>query len=171
MRTILSGNDRKRHRSATTLIKQSLRDLRSQLAMLNQQVSAKVAMKGPDLDCFDVIGRHGPITPSELSRRTGIHPATLTGVLDRLERGHWISRLRDADAADRRTVRVHALTERNRELIGHYSPMSTAMDQVCADYTADQLELIGEFLRRATEAGATATDELFASRQPGPPQE
>lgn len=138
--------------------------------MLNQQVGAKVAMKGPDLDCFDVIGRHGPITPSELSRRTGIHPATLTGILDRLERGHWVSRHRDADAADRRTVRVHALTERNRELISHYAPMSTAMDEVCAHYTTDQLELIGEFLRRTTEAGATATGELSASRPSGTPR-
>lgn len=168
MNPILSATDRKRHRSATTLIKQSLRDLRSQLAMLNQQVSTRVALKGPDLDCFDVIGRHGPLTPSDLSRRTGIHPATLTGILDRLERGHWISRRRDPQNSDRRTVRVQALTERNRELIGHYAGMSTAMDEVCTDYTADQLELISEFLQRTTEAGASATGELTTTRQKGP---
>jgi hypothetical protein len=36
------------------------------------------------------------------------------------------------------------------------------MDQICAGYSDDQLELLASFLRRTTDAGRTATDELAA---------
>jgi hypothetical protein len=34
------------------------------------------------------------------------------------------------------------------------------MDQICAGYSDDQLELLTDFLRRTTDAGRSATDEL-----------
>jgi len=34
------------------------------------------------------------------------------------------------------------------------------MDQLCATYTDNQLQLIADFLRRTTNAGQDATDEL-----------
>jgi hypothetical protein len=36
------------------------------------------------------------------------------------------------------------------------------MDQICAGYSDDQLELLADFLRRTTNAGRHATDELAA---------
>ena len=73
-------------------LKDSLRDLGTQLAQLNHSVGARLDLKPTDLGCLDLISRHGPISPSALARRTGLHPATMTGVLDRLERGGWIER-------------------------------------------------------------------------------
>ncbi len=68
---------------STVAIKESLRDLRVQLALLNHQVGAKVELKDVDLDCLDLVSRHGPLNPTALARRAGLHPATLTGILDR----------------------------------------------------------------------------------------
>jgi cytochrome c553 len=39
-------------------------------------------------------------------------------------------------------------------------PMNRAMDQICAGYSDDQLDLLAEFLGRTTTAGRDATDEL-----------
>jgi DNA-binding MarR family transcriptional regulator len=39
------------------------------------------------------------LSPSVLARRAGLHPATMTGILDRLERGRWITRDRDRPTA------------------------------------------------------------------------
>jgi DNA-binding MarR family transcriptional regulator len=41
----------------------------------------------------------------------GASAATITGILDRLERGGWAAR--DRDPSDRRAVRVRALLDRN----------------------------------------------------------
>jgi len=154
------SNAPRRRRRLTTETKDALRELNNQLSLLNRQVSTHLEVKDVDLDCLELITRHGPVSPSALARRVGLHPATLTGILDRLQRGGWIIRDREPNAADRRAVSVRALRERNREVYRLYAGMNTAMDQICADYTEAQLELLADFLRRVNQAGEQATDEL-----------
>ncbi|WP_329052761.1 MarR family transcriptional regulator [Amycolatopsis sp. NBC_01488] len=150
-------------RRATVALKESLRDLRNQLSLLNHQVSAHLALNDVDLDCLELIARHGPVSPSALARRAGLHPATMTGILDRLQKGGWIVRERDPDAADRRAVEVRAVRGRNAELFRLYAGMNTAMDDLCAGYSEEELALIAGFLRRATSAGNAATGDLANS--------
>jgi DNA-binding MarR family transcriptional regulator len=157
----ISTSDRdaaRRRRRLTNEIKDSLRDLRGQLVLLNHQVGARLELRDVDLDCLDLISRDGPLSPSALARRAGLHPATMTGILDRLERGGWI--IRDRDPDDRRAVAVRALPDRGAELFRLFAGMNTRMDKLCADYSDDQLELLADFLRRTTDAGRDATDEL-----------
>ncbi|MEU4522859.1 MarR family transcriptional regulator [Amycolatopsis sp. NPDC024027] len=148
------------HRRSTVAVKDALRELRNQLSLLNHQVSAQLALKDVDLDCLELIARHGPLSPSALARRAGLHPATMTGILDRLQKGDWIVRERDPEAADRRSIAVRAVRGRNAELFRLYAGMNTAMDELCARYTEDELALIAGFLRRATSAGHDATGTL-----------
>jgi DNA-binding MarR family transcriptional regulator len=148
----------RRRRRSTTAIKESLRELSNQLSLLNHHVGAHLDLKDVDLDCLELINRHGPLSPSALARRAGLHPATMTGILDRLERGGWVARRRDP--SDRRAVVVQAVRDRNAELFGLYSGMNTSMDQICAGYDDTELELLADFLRRTTNAGRDATDEL-----------
>ena len=147
-----------RRRRLTAAIKQSLRALSIQLSLLNHHVSAHVDLKDVDLDCLDLIARHGPLSPSTLARRAGLHPATMTGILDRLERGGWVAR--DRDPSDRRAVLLRALRDRNAEVIRLYAGMNSKMDQICASYTDAELELLADFLTRTAAAGRSATDDL-----------
>lgn len=148
----------RRRRRLTTAIKESLRELRNQLSLLNHHVGARVELKDVDLDCLELINRHGPLSPGALARRAGLHPATMTGILDRLERGGWVAR--DRDPNDRRAVVVRVRRERGAELFRLYSGMNASLDQICAGYTDAELELLADFLRRTTDAGRDATDEL-----------
>ncbi|HEV8165154.1 MAG TPA: MarR family transcriptional regulator [Actinomycetota bacterium] len=157
----ISTSDRdaaRRRRRLTNEIKDSLRDLRGQLALLNHQVGGHLELRDVDLDCLDLISRQGPLSPGALARRAGLHPATMTGILDRLERGGWISRDRDPD--DRRAVAVRVLPDRGAQLFRLFAGMNTRMDKLCAGYGDDQLELLADFLRRTTDAGRDATAEL-----------
>jgi DNA-binding MarR family transcriptional regulator len=150
-----------RHRRRTTMaVKESLRELRNQLSLLNHQVGAHLDLKDVDLDCLELIAQRGPLSPSALARSAGLHPATVTGILDRLQRGGWIVRERDPDASDRRAVTVRAVRGRNRELFRLYAAMSSSIDKICAGYSEAELELLADFLRRTTAAGRDATDEL-----------
>lgn len=156
----MSSSDGRGRRRLTRAVKESLRELRNQLSLFHHQVGTKVALKDVDLDCLELIARHGPLSPSALARRAGLHPATMTGILDRLQRGGWVVRERDPDAADRRAVAVHALRGRNAELFRLYAGMNTALDDICAGYSDAELELIADFLRRTTGAGRAAAEEL-----------
>lgn len=159
-----SADVRRARRRLTTEVKDTLRALRTQLALLNQRVAVHVELRSGDIDCLEVIARYGPISPSELARRAGVHPATMTGVLDRLERGGWITRERDPQATDRRAVAVRALPDRGGELYRAYAGMNALMDDICADYTDDELRLIADFMARVTGAGRDAADDLSADR-------
>jgi DNA-binding MarR family transcriptional regulator len=164
MNTVQSS-DRELERSRRRLqaaIRTSLRDLSTQLSLLNRHVGAHLDLKDVDLGCLEIIGRHGPLSPSALARRAGLHPATLTGILDRLERGGWVSR--DRDTSDRRSVVVRTLRDRSAEVVRLYSGMNTSLDQITADYTDTELQLLADFLRRSADAGRKATGELAADR-------
>lgn len=145
-------------RQATVQIKDGLRDLHNELSTLNRQIGARLAIKDTDMDCIDLINRHGPISPGNLARQAGLHPATVTGVLDRLERAGWIARERDP--ADRRAVTVRALPDRGREIYQLFAGMNAAMDTICADYDDQQLAVIAGFLQRVTGAGTAAARAL-----------
>ena len=99
-RNAYPGKEIRHRRWLTAEIRDSLRELGIQLALLNHHIVARLELKDVDLDCFNLIERHGPLSPSALARRAGLHPATMTGILDRLERGGWTAR--DRDPSDRR---------------------------------------------------------------------
>ncbi|MCU1582085.1 MAG: hypothetical protein QOD27_34 [Microbacteriaceae bacterium] len=148
----------RRMRRTVTELKAALRDMRVQLSLLNHHIGTRADLKDADLDCLDLISIYAPISPSSLAKRAGLHPATMTGILDRLERGGWVVRERDAN--DRRAIVIRVLPERNREMFHLYSGMDSLMDEICDGYGVDQLELIADFLRRTTGAGQVATEQL-----------
>lgn len=159
------GEARRSHRRLTATVKESMRELNNQLSLFSHHVALRVELKGIDLDCYDLIAAHGPLSPTALARRAGVHPATMTGVLDRLQRGGWIVRERDPGATDRRAVAVRALRERNAELYRLLSGMNAAMDEICADYTKEELQLLADFLHRTAKAGRAATEDLATTRR------
>ena len=145
-------------RRAVAALKAELRSVRVQLSVLNHQVGTQAELKDVDLDCLDLISSRGPLSPSMLAKHAGLHPATMTGILDRLERRGWI--VRDRDPSDRRAVVIGVLPDRNAEMFRLYSGMNSLMDTICADYDDAQIAVITDFLQRVQAAGRTASEEL-----------
>jgi DNA-binding MarR family transcriptional regulator len=139
-------------------IQTGLRRLTHQLHRLNDAVGTHVDLLPGDLEVLDMIGRDGPMSPRDVIASTGIHPATLTGILDRLESGGWLTRR--PDQADRRRLIIEAATQRGGELARWYAPMGKALAEICSGYTPEELALVVEFLERAAEAGVEATAEV-----------
>jgi DNA-binding MarR family transcriptional regulator len=154
MNSVAPEDPRRRRRLIVTL-RTALREANTYLTFLNQQIGGLIELKGNDIECLDQIGRHGPLSPGDLGRRTGLHPATLTGILDRLERGGWI--VRERSPTDRRSVQLRALPNRGAELYGLYGPMNSVMDGIFAEYKTEELEVIADFLRRTADAARAAT--------------
>lgn len=138
-------------RDARREVREALRELGVQLAQLNRRVGGRLGLRDADLDCLDLIGRIGPIGASPLAKAAGLHPATLTGVLDRLERAGWI--IRERDTEDRRAVRIRALPERGKEVLAQFAGMNGAVQEICSRYDDEQLAVIADFLTRVAEAG------------------
>jgi DNA-binding MarR family transcriptional regulator len=138
----------------TKEIQTGLRELTARLHQLNEAVGSHLELLAGDLEVLDEIGRHGPLSPRDLVASTGIHPATLTGILDRLERGQWITRSPDPD--DRRKVRIAVRFDRAGEILRLYGPMNRSIAKLCAGFSLADLEVIRDFLQKVGEAASYA---------------
>lgn len=154
----MSAEEARSRRRSIAEAKMRLRELRLELGSLNHRVGTRIQLKDSDLDTLDVITRHGPLTPTALARRTGIHVATLTGILDRLEANGWIARERMD--SDRRAIAVRAVPDRQREVFQLYGGMNASLDKILGSYSVVELTVIVDFLRRATQAGQAAAEDL-----------
>lgn len=139
-------------------VRASLNEATLQVSLLQRQVGAHLGLKDVDLECFNLIQADGPLSPSELAGRAGLHRSTVTGVVDRLEDGGWV--VRERDPQDRRLVHVRALDDRQGELFALLSGMTTAMGKVIGNFSTSELAVIADFLTRTADAGRAAADEL-----------
>jgi DNA-binding MarR family transcriptional regulator len=149
----------------------SLRALSTEIDRLDQAAADRYGLNRTDMRALDIIGRAGPLAPTDLARLLGFTTGGVTTVLDRLERAGYIRRL--ADAADRRRLVVEATAAtaaRDREVFGN---LIRQTGELLATYTDDQLAVIDDFLTRARELTAAYADTLSgrhgsaATRQPG----
>lgn len=166
MKTIPTESARQRRRLSTG-IKRSLFTLQGRLSVMNHRVGGRLSLRAIDLESLGAVFRDGPMSPSMIARRTGVHPATMTGILDRLQRADWITRERDASATDRRGVVIRVVTHRTPELSVLLAGMGQRTDRICDDYTEDELRLVADFLDRVAGAAQDAADDLAASPATG----
>lgn len=132
-----------------------LQDLRLTLSVLNRSVGQHFSVNEVDLDCLDILLRHGPHAPGELAQRMGLHLATMTGVLDRLERGGWV--VRERSRSDRRRVTVRADPVQGQQIADHYATAAGELRALCAAYPEAELQLVADFLRRASRVQVPPT--------------
>lgn len=141
-----------------------LRRLAQSLHHLNDAVGFRLELQAGDLEVLDIVDREGPMSPRMVTQAIGVHPATLTGVLDRLERGGWLTRR--GDPTDRRRVILEAASDRGGELTRLYQPMSTAIARLSSEYSPEQLTIIVDFVERAAAAGEDATTQVREGEGP-----
>jgi DNA-binding MarR family transcriptional regulator len=130
------------------------------LGRLNDVVGSHVDLKGVEVEILDHIGRIGPVSPGQLAETMHIHPATMTGILDRLEEGGWVTRERAPD--DRRRVNLKVLRSRGPELVKLYTPMNESVSRICADLSEEQLKTVVDFLESVSAAATDASNHLKA---------
>jgi DNA-binding MarR family transcriptional regulator len=139
----------------------ALREVRGRLGGVLQSVGEHVELAPVEMDFLDLISRRAPVTPGELASTTGLSPATVTGILDRLEQGGWIRRERDVE--DRRKVLVDVEMKRAPELGRLYGGMLARLHDISDRYSDEELALLVDFLKQVRDAGDSSINELRAT--------
>src|ERR1700722_433713 len=122
----------------------ALRKTGSLMQLTSQAAADRIGINATDLNCLNILSFSGQLTAGELATATGLTPASITGVIDRLEQAGFVRRERDA--ADRRRVVVHLETERALGAVAPvFGPMMGAWQRLADQYTDDQLRLIVGF--------------------------
>ena len=145
-------------RRAVNDIQGALREMAVQMTVLNMRAGDRVGLRDVDLKALDILMRDGATGASVLGRRLGTHPATMTGILDRLEKGGWIVRERDPE--DRRAVLVRAAHPKVGEIVQLFLGINEEMSGVLDGFDQRQLETVADFLRATTDAAQRAAGRL-----------
>lgn len=80
----------------------------------SKKAEKKTGLTGPQLWAMKILADTAPIKVSQLAKRMYLHPATVVGILDRLEGKGLVARTRSR--GDRRVVEVD-LTNQGREIL------------------------------------------------------
>ncbi|MGO8964810.1 MAG: MarR family winged helix-turn-helix transcriptional regulator [Mycobacterium sp.] len=137
-------------------LRNELRQLRIELSIATRRVAAATGLNDSDLDVLDVLARYGAQSPTSLARRMGIHPATMTGVLTRLETAGWV--VRRPDVSDRRSVQVEP--SGFDRLTALYREANERLDEIAAQLTPEAGEVILDYLGRVCAAVHEASTRL-----------
>lgn len=137
-------------------LRTAVQDLRIALALSTRKVAAIAGLKDSDLEVLDVLTRGGPHSPTALARRLSMQPATMTGVLRRLEDAGWVVR-RHHDH-DRRSVEVESVG--HARLADLYRDGSARLDALQASMSPSQVATVLAYLTDACEVVVDATAAL-----------
>jgi MarR family transcriptional regulator, organic hydroperoxide resistance regulator len=104
--------------TANVMVAEILDNIRRVFQVVNEQskqVERDTGLTGPQVWAIKVIAEQGKVRVSELAKRMYLHPATVGGILDRLEKRGLIFRIRSS--SDRRVV--EELTAEGQQLVQH----------------------------------------------------
>jgi DNA-binding MarR family transcriptional regulator len=126
--------------------------------MFHTALSAKLGLSATEEKALDLLDRLGPLTAKQLAQHSGLAPASVTGLVDRLERKGFASR--QPDPADRRRVLIATSPDRLAPLATLFADWARELDELYAGYSDRELEIILHFLKTATELQREATMKL-----------
>lgn len=111
---------------------------------------------------LDLLDRFGPLSAGELSERSGLAPASVTGLVDRLERKGVARRL--PHPSDGRRVLIGIDEKQVREYDGLFTDFLADLTELSARYTDEQLETIIDYTTEAARLTHSAATHLTAGR-------
>jgi DNA-binding MarR family transcriptional regulator len=136
----------------------SLRALSTEIDRLDQAAADRYGLNRTDMRALDIVGRYGPLAPTELARLLGFTTGGVTTVLDRLERAGYVHRRPDSGDRRRVVAEVTAATKiRDQEVFGDLIRQTS---DLLAAYTDDELRVIHNFLTRTRQLTAAYADTL-----------
>lgn len=109
--------ERSEMKATPTLVAGIIDNLRRVFQVVNEQskrAEHETGLTGPQLWAIKIIAESAPIKVSDLARRMYLHPATVVGIIDRLETRGFVERTRSTK--DRRVVEI-TLTDQGKEVV------------------------------------------------------
>jgi DNA-binding MarR family transcriptional regulator len=133
--------------------------------MFHSAISERMGISAVEEKTLDLLEREGPLTAGELAAHTGLAPASVTGLIDRLVAKGFVRRA--PNTADRRRVNV----EIDRDHVGTFAELFAELTDKFAAlyerYSESELELILGYLQHSARILTEATAGVTKSAAPG----
>jgi DNA-binding MarR family transcriptional regulator len=126
--------------------------------LFHTALSEKRGLSVSEEKALDLLHRFGPMSAGELAEKSGLAKASVSGLLDRLERKGFARRA--ADENDGRRVRVEVDLRSLARLGPLFEDFVRELHAMYERYTDDELKIALRFMSEATEVQRRATEGL-----------
>jgi DNA-binding MarR family transcriptional regulator len=126
--------------------------------MFHASLAGQRGLAATDTKTLDTLLRLGPLTAGELAQHTGLATASVTALIDRLERKGMVRRARDPQ--DRRRVIVEPVRKQSAADYALFTSIRRSYEGLLDRYTDEQLETILDFLRQSAATTRLVTANL-----------
>jgi DNA-binding MarR family transcriptional regulator len=138
---------------------QAGRAMSTATVMYHGTVAARQGLSATEEKAIDLLERFGPLTAGELAKRSGLAPASVTGLVNRLEHKGFARRI--ANPSDRRSILIEIDPERVYTAMAPlFADWFGSLEELWAGYSDEQLELILHFMTEAARRQRAATTRL-----------
>lgn len=146
-----SREERERTRVTAQELSWALRDVTLAAVDVDYAMARRVGLRPMDFVALNhILVNEGSLSPYALSQRLGISTGSTSELIDRLERSGHAERHRVAD--DRRRVSLAPTTTAVERVLTELAPLLATLEDIASDYTAEQRDLIADYLRRVSRA-------------------
>ena len=132
--------------------------------MFHTAVAARQGLSASEEKALDLLERSGPLTAGELARQSGLAPASVTGLINRLEHKGFARRIQNP--SDRRSILVEVDVERMYARVAPlFADWARSLQELYAGYSDEQLEVILHFLTEAARRQQEATARITGDEE------
>lgn len=143
----------------------AVRHLISAAREFSARTSRELGVNGTDMAALSLLEINGPMGPTELAASLGLRSASVTVLIDRLERAGHVERVRST--SDRRRVLVATTASAHRASLDSVLPTVLAIDAVSRGLDAGEQDVVLRYLDSVTGAMREG-GRLPAADRPGP---
>jgi DNA-binding MarR family transcriptional regulator len=154
------------HRDLITRVEVNIRKMGAQSVITSQTMTERFGLHTTDLKVLDLIFLREQASAGELANATGLTSGSVTALIDRLVKAGYVDR--HADPGDRRRVIVRIRRDAIAPIEAAYASMQTRMVELWSTYSAQDLEIIADFLSRSTDLAIECTKEIRETHDRSP---
>ncbi len=137
------------------------REFISAVDVVNQIIAERMGVNRTDHRVLEILNRKGAMTAGDLAKASHLTTGAVTAVLDRLEEVGYVRRVRDTE--DRRRVLIERTIDSTRTAMRYYQPFMSATFDSMTKYSAEELEVVRDFMRGAAELSEEYAERLAAA--------
>lgn len=130
--------------------------------LFHSTIAGLMGLHPTDYKVLGILERVGPMSAGEIARASGLATASVTDLIDRLERKGFIRRGRDAN--DRRRVVVEPAADRAAAASRLFASTRRSLAQLYARYTDRELTVIADFMARNAGRLRIETEQIAQTR-------
>jgi DNA-binding MarR family transcriptional regulator len=138
------------------------RELSTAAVMFHTAVGEASGLSVTETKALEVITRSGPVTPADLARMSGLAPASVTALLDRLERKQVARRVPHPTDGRRFLVEIDPEHMARSRIV--FTDLVTQLEELAEEFDDEELAAVVRFMHGAAERQLQATRRITEAR-------